>query len=910
MSKTTIRVSNSTELQEALQSATGGEKILLEPGDYGTLELRNQPGMEGDFPSNVTITSAVKNDPATFSGMSLRDVSNLTIRGVVFDYEFEPGDAIYTSPFSVRDSSNIVIRNSTFDGDLASGISDLDDGFGYGKGLTINDSSGVIVRNNEFFDWHRGLVVSHSDDVVVAKNDVHSIRSDGMDFVSVQNVLIEDNYLHDFGGSLESPDHPDMIQFWTTGTDTPSRNIEIRGNTLDVGTGTPTQSIFMRNEVVDGGQAGSEMYYQNITIENNTIYNGHTHGITVGEVNGLQINNNTMIQTEGSEPLREGGVSVPSIHVKSVSTNVEITNNITGAVNGNEGQAGWQVSNNAIIQNTDPNAPGYYGGVFVTSSLESSDGINTATLLPDGWVDMMNTGSDAVQFDAAPDALTPLYLVSSLDGESGTLVFDGSLTMDAGGPVDLATATFTWYFGDGTKSEGPLVQRDFSEPGVYDVTLVVTTADGESAVEKYSIAVAGDDIVSLNNAGKFVSHGYGETGNSNSSIENRLDTDGEPAIILGGTGAQAIVSRDDIKRVFGADNFTAEFSIKATAGGASDGEVFGIHSVLKVLVNSDGNIALTTYLEDGSLDTSVSSGVSLLDGLSHDVKIVFDADLGTVDFFIDGALSGSAPVHGDLKNDARDLTFGNQFGHDNFTGELTEFSLSSTTPDYTLFGGSQGDINTVIGEDHGALVNSIDGLILDISDLDSQVRSLKGDVEVIASANGPVISLDGDGDQVRLGKLEQFEDSDQLSVSVDFQRSVADGRDVKVFWHRDTLGLRLIEDGVLVRVGGADGTFKKFEITNLGLNDTDIHNAVILVDGETDRLQVLIDGALIFEETDTDLDIAQNGGREYVWNLSGFKAKAFEGYISDFRIDTDVNFVEDGPAARGETDSLWSDFLA
>lgn len=910
MSQTTIRVSNSTELQEALQSATGGEKILLEPGDYGTLTLKDSPGMEGDFPSDVTITSANKNDPPTFSGLSLTDASNLTIRGVIFDYEFAPGDEIYTSPFSIRDSSNIVIKNSTFDGDLASGVSDIDDGHGTGRGLTVNDSSGITVENNEFFDWHRGLTVGNSDDITVSNNEVHSIRSDGMNFFDVRDVVIEDNYLHDFKGAPGSDDHMDMIQFWTSGTDAPSENVEIRGNILDIGEGDQTQSIFMRNEVVDTGLAGPEMFYQNITIENNTIYNGHLHGITVGETNGLQLNNNTLIEAEGSKPLHDGALSVPAINVAVTSTNVAITDNITGKISGDEDQAGWQVSNNAIIQNTDPNAPGYYDGVFITSSLESNGGANAATLLPDGWVEMMNVGSDAVQFDATPDALKPLYLVSSLDGAPGTLVFDGSLTMDAGGPVDPATATFTWYFGDGTKSEGPLVQRTFSEAGIYDVTLVVTTQTGEAAIEKYSIAVAGEDIVSLNNAGKFVSHGYGETENSDHSIENREESNGDWAIILGDAGAQATVSKDDIERVFGADNFTADFSIKATAGDASDGEIFGIHSVLSVSVNSDGNIVLKTYLDGSDHDTSISSGVSLLDGQSHDVSIAFDADLSTVEFFIDGAFSGSAAIHGALKNEHRDLTFGNMFGHDNFIGELTEFNLSSTAPDYTLFAGSKSDINTVVSEDHGAMTNSIDGLILDIDNLEDQAHALMGDVEVVASAQGLAISLDGDGDQVRFGKLEQFEDSDQLSVSVDFQRAEADGKDVKVFWHHETLGLRLNEDGVIVRVGTADGEFKKFEITDLGLNDTDLHNAILMVDGETDRLQVLIDGALIFDETNIDLDIAQLGAEEKGWHLSGFKGKSFDGNITDFRIDTDVEFIEEDSAANRDSNSVWSDFLA
>ena len=87
-----------------------------------------------------------------------------------------------------------------------------------------------------------------------------------------------------------------MIQFWTNGTTSPSTNITISENFLDSGNGEWTQSIFMRNEAVDSQGAGTEMFYQNVLIENNVIYNAHTHGITVGEADGLIIRNNTILQ--------------------------------------------------------------------------------------------------------------------------------------------------------------------------------------------------------------------------------------------------------------------------------------------------------------------------------------------------------------------------------------------------------------------------------------------------------------------------------------------------------------------------------------------------------------------------------------------------------------------------------------
>ena len=114
----------------------------------------------------------------------------------------------------------------------------------------VSDATNITIANNEFFNWYRAAVFSNVDDLNVTNNDVHSIRSDGFDFIEVNDVLIQGNYIHDFVANLESGDHADMIQFWTSGTDSPSTNIVIRGNVLDSGAGDWTQSIFMRNEVV------------------------------------------------------------------------------------------------------------------------------------------------------------------------------------------------------------------------------------------------------------------------------------------------------------------------------------------------------------------------------------------------------------------------------------------------------------------------------------------------------------------------------------------------------------------------------------------------------------------------------------------------------------------------------------
>ena len=200
---TTITVSNSAQLQDALAQAKGGEVIKLATGNYGDLRLDDMT-----FASNITITSARPLHPATFTGLDLNNVSNLTMGSVVFDYKFAAGDPSYITPFSVTGGANVTIRNSTFNGASAHGVSAEADGYGYGTGLAISDTRNVHVSGNEIFNFYRGLSVSDSSAVTIAGNDVHGIRSDGMDFVQVQGVTIAGNHIHDFRispGDIERP---------------------------------------------------------------------------------------------------------------------------------------------------------------------------------------------------------------------------------------------------------------------------------------------------------------------------------------------------------------------------------------------------------------------------------------------------------------------------------------------------------------------------------------------------------------------------------------------------------------------------------------------------------------------------------------------------------------------------------
>ena len=384
----TFTVSTSAQLTTALSQASGGDKILLAAGDYGRLEI------SGQYATALTITSADPGNPASFSSMAVDGAQNVTLDRVLFDYDFKVSDIATYKPFEVVNSSNIIIQNSVFNGDVASGLGTIFDGYGTGVGLSVRSSSGVQVGNNEFKSWGTALKVNESQNVVVEGNNIHDIRKDGMNFVEVQGVVIENNYIHDFKGLPDAIDHRDMIQFWTARTDKPSTDIVIRNNVLDIANGSHTQSIFMRNDLVDRGLAGQEMYYQNVLIEGNVIINHHSHGITVGETNGLVIQNNTLVaaKPDAAEPTTQwlldkygagSGILVPRINVSDDSSGVSIkTNSFYGAdyFTGNRidsGPGDIVTGNVSYPSNPGPTPGTVYGGTGGGNTGGGTGGVDT-----------------------------------------------------------------------------------------------------------------------------------------------------------------------------------------------------------------------------------------------------------------------------------------------------------------------------------------------------------------------------------------------------------------------------------------------------------------------------------------------------------------------------------------------------
>lgn len=361
-----IMVSNAQELATALQSAQGGETILLAGGNYGALSIGNQGIRTDGFDVPVHIAALDPDDPAILTGLTIKKMHGLTFEGITFDHSFKgESNAMRATPFKIITSQDIRIENCVFDGDIASGTGDAaTDGYGVGFGLTVTDSSEIALIGNEFHTFWKGMRLTQSTDLTIAQNEIHNFRSDGINLVEVGRVLIENNHIHDRVVSPISDDHGDMIQLWTNNTTSPSHDVTVRGNLLDIGKGDYAQSIFMTNTEVSHKGAGTEMYLRNFLIEDNVIINVQRNAIDLGAGDNMVVRNNTVILAPEQYGSTKGN-QIPLIDISALSSNVEVSNNVTSKiVLPTDVPSDWKVTNNLLVQYDKPTAANYYADLF------------------------------------------------------------------------------------------------------------------------------------------------------------------------------------------------------------------------------------------------------------------------------------------------------------------------------------------------------------------------------------------------------------------------------------------------------------------------------------------------------------------------------------------------------------------
>ncbi len=461
------------ELATVLKKAEGGDVIKLKPGKYAPIKI----GDRNDFDQPVTITSAELPHSAVVTELTLEGATNIEFRNILFDYEFEKADKSHDRFVSVANAKHISFVDCVFDGDEVEATGkDIDDGYATGVALGVRNSSDIIVKGNMFRRFLRGGVFRTVTNLEVSKNEVTEMRSDGFNFVEVENARITGNYMHDFKRSLESADHADMIQFWTSGTKKPSTDILIEGNFIDAGTHRETQSVFFGNEEVRHGRAGTELYYRNLTIRENVIRNSQTNGITIGYGIGVVIENNTIIQQQALEEGRK--TQIPLIMITKGSRDVIVRNNIVPrTLNLDEkADASWTMKNNYVVQRNNLSKTDHYNTTFVDALARKSTTLDDLKILPTSSIAGRGLGASASAFNTSPETLKGFIHVRSSGKGGFEKEFDATYLYGPGGKLPEADiVSVEWDLGDGQKAAGGTVKHQFSKPGIYALTARIET---------------------------------------------------------------------------------------------------------------------------------------------------------------------------------------------------------------------------------------------------------------------------------------------------------------------------------------------------------------------------------------------------------------------------------------------------
>ncbi|WP_293907895.1 right-handed parallel beta-helix repeat-containing protein [Phenylobacterium sp.] len=275
-------IDSTAGLLAALKVAQGGDVLLLAPGVYSGLNLNHMSYGQG-----ITITSADPAHPAVITDFNLVNVAGMTFSHVEFatlDHtgDSDGGDKFWA--FKVGRSDDIhfydVKVHGSLDGDSTNDA----------EGLQVRDSSNISVVGCEFQQLERGLAIGQTYNVVVTDNNAHDLRSDGFDFAEVSNVVLTGNTFRNF--SPNAIDHPDAIQFWTSGTKTPSHDIMISGNVIFRGDGAYTQGIFLRDQI-------GTLPYQRVTIADNLIVGTGYNGIRIQGATDLTLRGNQLVSFAG-----------------------------------------------------------------------------------------------------------------------------------------------------------------------------------------------------------------------------------------------------------------------------------------------------------------------------------------------------------------------------------------------------------------------------------------------------------------------------------------------------------------------------------------------------------------------------------------------------------------------------------
>lgn len=907
-------VSTATELKEALSRASDGDRIELKSGDYGDLFLRDI-----HFNSEVVIAAQDPTDPPVFDSLQLWKVDHLTFDGMTFDYV--PDDTTLEWSAAVRGdlSTNVKILNSTVEGGVAVVGTDPDAeagtqgnqgiiGFPVGVGIMFNGSQNVTIENTVISAFTKGATFQNTDGIQFNDNETFAIRKVPFATGNTNDVHIEGNYFHDitpwkFGGLGDHGDHIHIVT--TTQQTAPNENIVIRDNYFAQGDGEPVLGIYLDDNDNDQG-------FRNVLIENNVLHNNNAQGIRLEDVVGGIVRNNTLLQSDGD------AVDAPRIQLHNGTRDVTVVNNITAAVVNYSSlsldASGNVVRDNLLVQRHEPQSNNYVGDLF-SNALSAFPALEELRVLP---------GSAAEGFGAMVkmDGGVTGY-ISDTRGENFEINhhdFDLRMIEVDGLQVTPQNATVIWDFGDGNNDSGLQTSHTYSYPGMYDTTATITLANGNTYTLHKTIQVLTPVALTADfDDGTVSDHSAIELDAQIIGNVQLVETDNGKAIRLSGDGAA--LKFEGTEELIKNSDFTISMAFRKD--NADDvGHVLNFSGTASIYVLKDG-ITLRGQNSDAQPIVLTATKIGLDDTDWHQVTYTYSQKTGTATLYIDGAEVANVDGMTGIQHTTggHGLHLGNPWGasldglFDDVSFLRGALNADQVAEHYDAFTSGETSQFVMVADQPQVQGSAGDDVSDDTPtdpDRDGDEAAVRPDVPVFVTDDStaadaptpPVPSgfiFDQATDQLHLGRLKDFEDSQQLSFSVEYSNSDATHAGTRLVWNEGKVGIVLKGDGVVLLAATEDEGFKQFAINGLGLDDAEVHRLTMNLDADEDRLQLFVDDKMVFEDTQSNFELVETGGREFGWHLGSLWGTEFQGSILNFdaidkfSITEDASVEDNGP---------------
>jgi hypothetical protein len=290
---TVIRVTNATELNQAVANATGPTEIVLAAGNYGTITIANS-----NQPFDIVLRSESDTNRAVMDGLTVRSSSRLRFDRINFDHVLAAGEANVTSGVTLSSASSVSFSSCTFSGTRNADPNDD------GMLMRVRGSSKILVFGSLFQQSRSSAFVDISDNVFLLRNTFQESR-EGLNFDGATNIFIELNLFRTIAPNLQARDHSDAIQFYIGASGKTSAQILVSANAFILNDNA-AHGVFVRSN------AQGSPTHSNFNIRQNVYYGPVRQGIWVQDVRGLTIDNNSIVTGPGV-------IYEPAIYLKNVT---------------------------------------------------------------------------------------------------------------------------------------------------------------------------------------------------------------------------------------------------------------------------------------------------------------------------------------------------------------------------------------------------------------------------------------------------------------------------------------------------------------------------------------------------------------------------------------------------------------